>query len=483
MRTSEKYREKLRGMKKNVYIDGKLVERDDPILIPSTNVLAKTFDLVRDTEFKGLITAKSHLTGEEINRFTHIHQSAEDLLKKQELIRKACHLTGGCIQRCMGWDAMNALSTITHDTDKSYGTEYHRRFLKYLEYFQKEDLTAAMAQTDVKGDRSLRPHQQKDPDLYVHVVERREDGIVVRGAKNHITMAANADEIICLPTRALTEEDADYAVAFAVPADAEGVKLVTHVVNPRPREKLKVPWAEFGVADSFVIFDDLFVPRERVFLCGEWMFGGLLAHAAGALFHRHSYCGCKPAITDLITGSAALTAEYQGIENKPHVRSKLAHLACIAELVYGAGVAAAVTGEKHPSGTFMPNIIYVNVGRRHAGVNIYHELEILTDIAGGLPATLPFEGNFFSPETRSYLEKYIMRKEGVSPENVHRCFRMLSDILCSAIGGLGAVAGVHGGGSPVMEEILVNLTYDFEEKKKIAKYGWDQGLVPLSKNL
>ena len=291
MRKYKEYMEKLRGMRKNMYIEGKLVERDDPRLIPSINVLAKTFDLVDDPKFEGLITTKSHLTGEEINRFTHIHQSVEDLLKKQELIRKACHLTGGCIQRCMGWDAINALSVITYDVDKSYGTEYHKRFLRYLEHFQKGDLTAAMAQTDAKGNRSLRPHQQKDPDLYVHVVERRDDGIIVRGAKNHITMAANADEIICLPTRAMTEKDADWAVAFAVPADAEGVKLITHVVNPRPRESFRAPMAEFGVADSFVIFDDLFVPWERVFLCGEWPFGGLLAHAAGALFHRHSYCG------------------------------------------------------------------------------------------------------------------------------------------------------------------------------------------------
>lgn len=470
MRTSEEYVEKLYGMRKNVYIDGELAGRDDPRLIPSTKTLAKTFDLVEDPKFKGLITAKSHLTGEEINRFTHINRNTEDLLNKQKMIRMACHLTGGCIQRCMGCDAMNALSAITYDTDQSYGTEYHKRFVKYLEYFQEGDLTAAMAQTDVKGDRSLRPHQQKDPDLYVHVVEKRDDGIVVRGAKNHITMAANADEIICLPTRALTEKDADYAVAFAVPADTEKVKLITHVANARPRKKLKAPMGELGAADSFVIFDDLFVPWERVFMCGEWPFGGLLAHASGALFHRHSYTGCKPAVTDIITGAAALTAEYQGIADKAHVRSKLADLACVAELVYAAGIAAAVTGEQHPSGTFMPNIVYVNVGRRHAGVNIFHESEILTDLGGGLPATLPFEGDFANPETRPYLEKYIMRKADVPAEKVHRCFRMLSDMLCSAAAGVSAVAGVHGGGSPVMEEILVLLTYDFEEKKKVAKY-------------
>jgi len=469
VRTSEEYVEKLKRMKRNVYINGKLVDRDCPELIPSINVLAKTFDLVDDPEFKDLLVAKSHLTNGNVNRFTHINQSVDDLLKKQQLIRKLCHLTGGCIQRCMGCDAINALCSVTYEIDKAYDTEYHKNFLKFLEYFQKEDLTAAAAQTDVKGNRALRPHQQKDPDLYVRVVEKRDDGIVVRGAKNHITMAAVADEIICLPTRAMTDKDADYAVAFAIPADTEGIKLVTHVANPRPRKFFKAPAAEFGFADSFVIFDDVFVPWERVFMCGEWPFAALLAHGF-ALYHRHSYTGCKPAVTDIITGASALVAEYQGIEKKSHVRSKLAHLACTAELVFAAGIASAVKGQKHESGAFIPDTVYANAGRRHAGLNIFHEYEILADLAGGLPATLPFEGDFANPETGRLLNKYIMRKEDVSPEDIHLCFRFLSDMLCSALTGVSLIAGVHGGGSPIMEEIIVAQTYNFEEKKRIVKH-------------
>jgi len=469
VRSSSEYAKKLSKMRKNVYINGELVERNDPELVPSINVLSKTFDLVEDPTFKDLITTSSHLTGETINRFTHVNRSADDLLKKQKMIRKACHLTGGCIQRCMGCDALNSLSFVTYEVDKLYGTEYHKRFTKYLDYFQKNDLTAAAAQTDVKGDRSLRPHEQKDPDLYLHLVEKRDDGIVVRGAKNHITMAAIADEIICLPTRAMKEEDADYAVAFAVPADVEGIKLITHVANHRTRKVFKAPAADFGFADSFVIFDDLFVPSERVFMCGEWPGAAFLAHGF-ALYHRHSYTGCKPALTDIITGASALVADYQGIADKSHVRSKLVHLASVAELVYAAGIAAAVEGQLHESGTFIPNTTYANVGRRHAGLNIYHESETLTDLAGGLPATLPAEGDFINPETRRYLEKYIMRKKEITPEEVHRCFRFLSDMLCSSLSGVSAVAGVHGGGSPIMEEITIAGTYDFEEKKKVAKY-------------
>ncbi|MGD8544587.1 MAG: 4-hydroxyphenylacetate 3-hydroxylase family protein [Candidatus Bathyarchaeota archaeon] len=469
MRTSETYVESLRQMRENVYMNGKIVKRDDPELLPSIRVLAKTFDLINDPKFKDLITATSHLTGDRINRFTHINRNPDDLRTKQKMIRQACHLTGGCIQRCMGCDAINALSFTTHEVDKAFNTEYHKKFLKYLENFQRNDLVAAAAQTDVKGNRSLRPHQQKDPDLYVHVIERRDDGIIVKGAKNHITMAAVADEIICLPTRAMMEEDANYAVAFAVPADSKGVKLITHVANPRPRETFKAPISNYGFADSFVVFDDLFVPSERVFMCGEWPLAVLLAHGF-ALFHRHSYTGCKPAITDIVTGASTLVAEYQGIAGKHHVKSKLAHLASIAELVYAAGVASAVEGEQHDSGTFIPNTVYANVGRRHAGMNIYHEYETLVDLAGGLPSTLPFEGDFSSPETKEYLEKYIMRKEDVLPEDIHLCFRLLSDMLCSSLSGVSAIAGVHGGGSPVMEEIAINATYDFEEKKKIAEY-------------
>lgn len=450
-------------------MNGRLVERDSPELLPSVKVLQKTFDLVENPGFKDLITATSHLTGDVINRFTHINRSSDDLLKKQRMIRRACHLTGGCIQRCMGCDAINALSFVTYEVDRAYGTDYHKRFLRYLEYFQKNDLTAAAAQTDAKGNRSLRPHEQKDPDLYVHVVEKRKDGIVVKGAKSSITMAAVADEIVCLPTRAMMEEDADYAVAFAVPADSEKVKLITHVANPRPRKVFKAPIADFGFADSFVIFDNLFVPWERVFMFAEWPLAALLAHGF-ALYHRHSYTGCKPAITDIVTGASALVAEYQGITEKSHVRSKLAHLASVAELVYSAGIASAVEGQQHDSGSFIPNTVYVNVGRRHAGLNIYHEIEILTDLAGGLPATLPFEGDFVNPETKRYLEKYIMRKEGVSSEDVHLCFRLLSDMLCSSLSGVSAVAGVHGGGSPIMEEIIIAATYDYDKKKKIAKY-------------
>ncbi len=267
MRTFEQYVEKLRSMKPNVYMGGKLVARDDPRFMAGIRTIGTTIECGLDPKYADLMTVKSHLTGKTINRYTHVHQSVEDLLKKQEMTRFLCQKVGGCIDRCMGVDATNALSVVTKDCDNVFGTGYHQRFLKWLEYFQENDLVAACAQTDVKGDRSKRPFEQADPDMYVHLVEKRDDGIIVRGAKNHISIVPYADEIIVVPTRALTEKDSDYAVAFAIPADHEGVKLVTRASNYRER-KILTGSVSINQTDCFVIFENTFVPWDRVFLCG-----------------------------------------------------------------------------------------------------------------------------------------------------------------------------------------------------------------------
>ena len=469
MRTSQEYRDALFKMRNNVYIDGELVGRDDPRLAPGINIVNQTYDLAQDPKYDGIMTATSHLSGEKINRFCHIHQSVDDLLNKQKMTRLACHKTGGCIQRCMGIDAMNALSVITFAMDQALGTEYNQRYLKYLAYFQENDLCANCAQTDVKGDRKKRPHEQVDPDLYLRIVERRSDGIVVRGAKAHNTAAPYADEIIVLPTRFLTEDEGDWAVAFALPADWEGIHLVCRPSLPRPRRRLNAPIATFGDAESFTIFDDVFVPWDRVFMCGETRFGGMLA-LLFALYHRHSYTGCKPATSDVLMGFAALVAEYNGIEGAEHVRHKLAEMISVAELVYAAGIAASVNGKRQDSGTYTPDVVYCNVGRRHAGMNIYHEYETVADLAGGLPATLPPEGDFYHEQIGPLLEKYMMRNPKISAENQHRLFRALSDAISSGHSALNQIAGIHGGGSPVMEEIAILGNYDLKAKKDIAKY-------------
>ena len=456
-------------MKKNVYVGGERVGRDNSNLMPGTNVMKTTFELALSSDWEGVITAKSSLTGKKINRFTHLPQNPWDLMQKQKMIRLSATRVGGCIQRCMGQDAIVALSIATKEMDEKYGTDYHQRFMTYLREYQERDWAGACAQTDTKGDRSKRPHEQEDPDAYIHIVEERGDGIVVRGAKISITMAPLADEIIAIPTRALTEKDRDYAVAFAIPADWENIRLITRPASVRARKRLKCPYAEMGVAESVIVFDNTFIPRERVFMCGEWEFGRRLA-LLFADSHRFSYTGCKPAVSDILCGATALVAEANNIERAPHVREKLSEFAGIGELAYAAGIAAAIYGEKTSSGTFFPNLIYSNIGRRLMGENIYHEFNILTEIAGGLAVTLPFEDDFLAEETKKDLEKYIKRNPKLSYEDAHRCWRLIENIAASAMACWYQIAGVHGGGSPIMETITLNLEYDYESKKNIAKY-------------
>ena len=470
LRTFKEYQDKLLTMRKNVYIDGELVSRDDPRLLGGQNVMAISFGaaLSDDPEIREIATATSHLTGKTINRFAHVYQSPEDMLMKQKMIRKLGETAGGCIQRCMGCDMINAIYVTTKEIDLAHGTEYHERFKKYLAWYQENDLVANGGQTDVKGDRSKRPSEQADPDLYVRIVERREDGIVVCGCKAHNTCAPYVDEILVTPTRALRADDSDWAVSFAIPADAEGVTLISRPVSPNRRKNLTAPYNNYGICDTMTVFDHVFVPWDRVFMCGEADFGGRMA-LAFANNHRFSYCGCKPAITDVFIGATALVAEYNGVGKAPHITDELADLMATAELVYAAGIAASVTSKETPSGAHEPNFLYTNCGRYHAGVKIMHEYETLISTIGGMAATLPFEGDWYNPETRGYLEKYIMRNPKFSAEEQHRLFRFLDDFTVSAWCGMEMSAGIHGGGSPIMEKIGIRSNYPLEAKKQIVR--------------
>ena len=433
MRTQEQYLEKLKGMRPNIYLDGEKIGRDDPRVIRASSAIRMTFSVVNNPEYDGLITATSHITGKTINRFTHIHQSQEDLLKKQELTRKICGQCGGCVQRCMGIDMMNALSSVVKDVDAKYGTPYYDRFLKFLEYFQENDL--------------------------------------VCGCKVHNTMAPYADELIALPTRVMGPDEKDYAIAFAIPADTEGVYLIAREAFSQTREpNLDAPITSAGDLESMTDFDNVFVPNERIFLNGEVDFAGQLA-LRFALYHRHSYTGCKPGIGDVIMGTTALLADYQNIKKQSHVKEKLAEMISVAELTYAAGIAAAVKSTKATSGTQVPNVIFANVGRRHAGHNIYHEFNSLCDVSGGLPATVPQTKEYNNPEIGKFVQKYVTRRKGVSSEDCYRAFLLANDLLCGEYSSvIFQVAGVHGGGSPIMEDIAILGSYDLKSKINIAKH-------------
>ena len=480
MRTKARYIERLGRMNGNLYCNGEKMGRLDERQEGAINVMGLTFDAAWDRESKDLCTAMSHLTGETINRFNHIHQTPEDLHKKQDMTRFLCNKVGQCIQRCMGTDAANALNAVSFEAQKNpkAKTAYYDNWLKWLEHFQTEDLVASCAQTDVKGERLKRPSEQADPDMYVRVVEERSDGIVVRGSKVHISEASISDEILVVPNRALRSGEEEYAVCFAVPSDFEGVKQIVHFHNPRRRDHFKTG-RNYGYSDSYVIFDDCLVPWERVFVCGETMHGGISA-LLFALFHRHSYSGCKPAMLDFVIGLAGLAAEINGIHKTPHVREMLSKLIMTGELGYAAGYTASAMGKpevympgmgfvKYGPGSCIPNSIYANVGRCLTGEAVFHEQEILCNIAGGMPATFPYENDLRNPETRALLEKYLNRNPEMPIEDQIKFWLTFVDFGLSGSAGSMTYGAYHGGGSPIMEQIAITSQYDIESKKDIVR--------------
>jgi 4-hydroxybutyryl-CoA dehydratase/vinylacetyl-CoA-Delta-isomerase len=474
LKTGKEYIESLRKRRLVVYLLGERVENpvDHPIIRPSINSLSVTYDVANDPRYQDLATATSHITGERINRFTHIHQSTEDLVKKVKLLRLLGGKTGTCFQRCVGMDALNALSIVTFEMDQKLGTNYYQRFLEYLKYVQGNDFVCCGAMTDPKGDRSLRPSQQEDPDLYLRIVERREDGIVVRGAKMHQTGAVNSHEVIVMPTRTMREDDKDYAVSFAIPSDTQGL---IYIYGRQSCDTRKLEGVEFdtgniryGGQEAMIIFDDVFVPWERVFMCGEYQFAWPLVDNFSA-YHRQSYGGCKSGVGDVLIGAAATIAEYNGVADSSSVRDKIVEMNHLNETIYSCGIACSSEGTKTPSGTYLVNILLANICKHNVTRFPYEIVRLAEDIAGGILVTAPSEKDFKNPEIGKYVEKYLKGVGKVPTEHRLRILRLIENISM----GLGSVGyrteSMHGAGSPQSQRIMIERGVDMEHKKKLAK--------------
>ena len=473
MMSPEQYEESLRRLNLEVYMFGSRVENvvDDPIIRPSMNAVAKTYELAGMPEYRDMMTATSHITGKTINRFTHIHQTIEDLVNKSKMGRLLGRATGCCFQRCVGMDSINALSIVTYDIDEEYGTQYNKRFLEFLEYVQDGDLTCDGAMTDPKGDRSLPPHKQHDPDQYVHVVEEREDGIVVRGAKAHQTGAVNSHEIIVMPTIALGEEDRDYAVSFALPSDAEGIIYIIGRQSCDTRkleeETIDVGNLLFGGHEALVVFDNVFVPWERVFMYKEFDFAASLVEKF-ASYHRQSYA-CKVGVGDVLIGASQIVAEYNGVERASHIRDKIVEMNHLNETLYCGCLACATEGHREPSGTFAVDTLLANVHKQNVTRFPYELSRLAQDIAGGLMVTMPSSRDFKAPETKKWLKKYYKTRPGIPTENRMRILRLIENLTLgtAAVGYL--TESMHGAGSPQAQRIMISRTVDLEAKKRAAK--------------
>jgi 4-hydroxybutyryl-CoA dehydratase/vinylacetyl-CoA-Delta-isomerase len=469
--TKEDYVQSLKDLHHVVYYNGKRVEdvTEHPALRPHINSAALTYELALRPEHEALMTAISHLTGKKINRFTHIHQSVDDLIKKVQMLRLIAHETGSCFQRCVGFDALNAVYMTTYDVDQRYKTDYFERFKQYLTYVQESNVMVVGGMTDPKGDRSVPPSMQSDLDLFTHVVEKRPEGVIIRGAKAHMTGGVNSHEILIMPTQAMKEGDRDYALACAFPLNSPGVILIFGRQTNEERkfeEGVDIGNPEFGLVggEALIVFEDVFVPWERVFLCGEYDMAGLLVERFATL-HRQNYGGCKGGVSDVLIGATALAAEFQGTPNASHVKEKLAEMIHLAETIYAGSVACSAMGYKTPSGAYYPDPLLANTTKLNVTRHIYEIARLAHDIAGGIIATMPFQGDLKSSEVGRYVKKYLAAAKGVPVEERMKILRLIENMS----GGTALVESMHGAGSPQAQKVMYGRLGNMDQKKRWAK--------------
>ena len=472
--TGEQYIESIRKINMQVYMFGQKVENpvDDPILRPSLNSVRMTYDLAQMPEYQDLMTAVSPYTGKRVNRFTHLHQSTDDLMKKVKMQRLCGQKTAACFQRCVGMDAFNAQFSTTYEIDKAHGTNYHENFKKFLIYCQENDLTIDGAMTDPKGDRSLSPTQQADPDMYLRVVERRPDGIVVRGAKAHQTGILNSHEVIVMPTIAMRPEDKDYAVSFAIPLDSPGLFMIIgrQSCDTRKREgsTMDVGNSEFGGVEALTIFDDVFVPNDRIFLNGETEFAGMLVERFAG-YHRQSYGGCKVGVGDVLIGAAALAADYNGAAKASHIKDKLIEMTHLNETLYCCGIACSAEGYPSEAGNYIIDLLLANVCKQNVTRFPYEIVRLAEDIAGGLMVTAPAEADLRDAKLGPYVDKYLKGINSVSTENRLRILRLIENLSLGTAAVGYRTESLHGAGSPQAQRIMIARQSNIAHKKELAK--------------
>lgn len=472
LRTAKEYKKSLRD-DRSIYVYGEKVKdvTTHPVLSITVEHSANVYELARKPEFRKLFTFKSPETGKTVSRYFMLPKNNQELLIRGQLIEENTRQGNSSlnITKAVGTDGLLALTVASAQIDKSLGTDYSKRVRKYLSYCRENDLSIALAQTDVKGDRGLRPHQQADPDLYVRIVERRKDGIVVRGAKAHTTASAAVNEIIALPTRAMLEADKDYAVAFAVPVATKGLTLICRPTISTEQSVFDYPISRRNIEnESLTVFDDVFVPWERVFLCDEWQYAGLLA-TTFANFHRFTAISYKPPTGDIFIGAAQLIAEYNGVDQAPHVREKIAKLIAYTEIIRACRNVAAQECLMSENGIAMPNPVYTNIGKHHFASHFHEAAALVQDIAGGLAITAPTERDWNNPEIRPYIKKYLAGKKDVPTEYRLRLFKLIQDMTASDLGGYNYVTSLHGEGSMAAQLITTYRDYNLERCKKLVK--------------
>jgi 4-hydroxybutyryl-CoA dehydratase/vinylacetyl-CoA-Delta-isomerase len=470
LRTRDGYLDALRNLKPNIYKFGELIE--DVTTHPATKRTVeshcRSFDASHDPELAEIYTTTSMFTGEKIHRWTSMMQSAEDLITNMKLKRQNYRRTGTCSGAvCVGWNAQNTLWAVTEEIDAEHGTDYKERLSKWILHAQEEGLTVAGALTDAKGDRSLKPSQQPDPDANVRIKEVRDEGIVIQGAKLMICGTAASQEIFLLPGGVYGENDSDYALACVVPRDIEGLTII-EATRPSDRRDLEetaeaeVP--NTGITQGLLLFEDVFVPRERVFMSGEYKYTASFIRYFTANY-RACIGACVSGQGDVMVGASVLMARANGLSSKTF-SGKLVDMSINNQITYGLGVGACALGTQHASGSFFADSITAHTNKVMVATLPYETKRLTQEIGGGIVETgcMPSYQDFSNPEYGELLQKYY-KAGSASAETRYRSAR-LSEWL--TIGG-GVPGCMHGGGSPDGAKLVVRFNTPIEEYVDYAR--------------
>jgi 4-hydroxybutyryl-CoA dehydratase/vinylacetyl-CoA-Delta-isomerase len=470
LKTRHEYLESLRKLKPNIYKFGQLITdvTQHPATKRTVESHARNFDAADDPKLTDIYTTTSSFTGEKIHRWNSMMQSSDDLISNMKMKRQNYRRTGSCTGGvCVGWNAQNVMWAITQDMDVEYGTHYHDRLKAWILAAQEQGLVVSGALTDAKGDRSLKPSQQADPDLNLRIKKIRKDGILIQGAKLMICGVAASNEIFLLPGGAYQDSDKDYAVCCVVPRDIDGLTII-EATRPSDQRDLgeyaegEVP--NTGITQGLLLFENVFVPIERVFMCGEAKYTGKFIQYFTANY-RACIGACVSGQGDVMIGASILTARANGLSSKTFM-NKLVDMSINNQVTYGLGVGACALGTQHPSGSFFADSLTAHTNKVMVATLPYETKRLTQEIGGGMVETgcLPSYKDFKDERYGKILQKYY--KAGpASAETRYRSARLAEWLT---IGG-GVPGCMHGGGSPDGARLVVRFSTPLEEYVEYAK--------------
>ena len=475
--SAQDYCESLKEYTPNVYVRGSKVECvvNHPLLKPGVNAIGMSYDFARMNEHRQYALAKQHTSGNVVNRFVHINRNSDDLLSKLEYVRALCQLTG-CAMRYLTMDGMNALYQSSYRVDAELGKEYSGRLIEQMHRIQDNDLTVGVAMTDAKGDRSLRPSEQPNLDSHLRVTKRRPDGIEISGIKAIVTAAPYVHELFVLPGRNMKFEDRDFAVACLVPIDAPGLTIIARPAG-RPGEQAAKFSSRFGQSTGACVFENVFVPHDKVFLCGEWEHSEYLTKTY-ANHHRHTCIGARAGFGDLLIGASTMMIETNGLnlETEPHLKESMVELIKTVESFYACGVSASVYCNTTDAGNAEPDAVFSNIGKLMLADSIYDMHRLANSVSGGLIVTLPHPEDDHNPDTQYKLDTLMSTSTDIPPQRRATVARLLEDLTASHSGAWYSVISIHGGGSPQAMKTEIFRNYPIEEKSELVQRLIERGV-------